>query len=48
MLFLDNNLKSFKKIFAHPLENNQTVEIPIEQLEFFLKKISAKPIWISL
>ena len=47
-LFLDNNLKSFKKIFAHPLENNQTVEIPIEQLEIFLKKISAKPIWISL
>ena len=47
-LFLDNNLKSFKKIFAHPLENNQTVEIPIEQLEIFFKKISAKPIWISL
>ena len=47
-LFLDNNLRSFKKIFAHPLENNQTVEIPIEQLEIFFKKISAKPIWISL
>ena len=47
-LFLDNNLKSFKKIFAHPLENNQTVEIPIEQLEIFFKKISVTPIWIGL
>ena len=47
-LFLDNNLKSFKKIFAHPLENNQTIEIPVEQLEIFFKKISARPIWISL
>ena len=47
-LFLDNNLKSFKKIFAHPLENNQTVEISIDQLEFFFKKISATPSWISL
>ena len=47
-LFLDNKLKSFKKIFAHPLENNQTVEIPIEQLEIFFKKISAIPNWISL
>ena len=48
MLFLDNNLKSFKKIFAHPLENNQTLEIPFEQLEIFFKKISATPNWISL
>ena len=47
-LFLDNNLKSFKKIFAHPLENNQTIEIPVKQLEIFFKKISASPIWISL
>ena len=47
-LFLDNKLKSFKKIFAHPLENDQTVEIPIEQLEIFFKKISVTPIWVSL
>ena len=47
-LFLDTNLKSFKKIFAHPLENNQTVEISVDQLEIFLKKISVIPNWISL
>ena len=47
-LFLDNNLKSFKKIFAHPLENNQTVEISIDQLEIFFRKISATPNWINL
>ena len=47
-LVLDNRLKSFKKIFAHPLENNQTVEIPTDQLEIFFKKISVTPIWINL
>ncbi len=47
-LVLDNKLKSFKKIFAHPLENNQTVEISIDQLEIFFKKISATPIWVNL
>ena len=47
-LVLDNKLKSFKKIFAHPLENNQTIEIPTDQLEIFFKKISATPIWINL
>ena len=47
-LFLDNNLKSFKKIFAHPLENNQTLEISFDQLEIFFKRISVSPTWISL
>ena len=47
-LFLDINLSSYKKIFAHPLENNQTVEISIDQLENFFKRISVKPNWISL
>ena len=47
-LFLDNHLKTFKKIFAHPLENDQTLEITFDQLEFFFKKISVTPIWISL
>ena len=47
-LFLDNNLKSFKKIFAHPLENNQTLEISFDQLEIFFKKIAVSPTWISL
>ena len=47
-LFLDNNLKSFKKIFAHPLENNQTLEISFDQLEIFFKRIAVSPTWISL
>ena len=47
-IFLDTNLKSYKKIFAHPLENNQTLEITFDQLEIFFKKISVTPIWISL
>ena len=47
-IFLDNNLKSYKKIFAHPLENNQTLEITFDQLEKFFKKIRVIPIWIKL
>ena len=31
-LFLDNNLKSFSKIYAHPLENDKTLEISIKQI----------------
>ena len=47
-LFLDNNLKSFSKIYAHPLENDKTLEISIKQLEKFFEKISVIPNWIDL
>ena len=47
-IFLDRNLKFYKKIFAHPLENNQTLEITFDQLEKFFKKICVSPIWINL
>ena len=47
-LFLDINLNSYKKIFAHPLENNQTLKITFDQLEKFFKKISVEPNWINL
>ena len=47
-IFLDRNLKSYKKIFAHPLENNQTLEITLDQLEKFFKKIYVTPNWIDL
>ena len=47
-IFLDRNLKSYKKIFAHPLENNQTLEITFDQLEKFFKKIYVTPYWIDL
>ncbi len=47
-IFLDRNLKSYKKFFAHPLENNQTLEITFDQLEKFFKKINVTPHWIDL
>ena len=47
-IFLDSNLKSYKNIFAHPLENNQTLEITFDQLEKFFKKIFVTTYWIDL
>ena len=47
-IFLDSKLKSYKNIFAHPLENNQTIEITFDQLQKFFKKIFVSPIWIDL
>ena len=46
--FLDTKLKSYKRIFAHPLENNQTLEITFDQLEKFFKKIFVTTHWIDL
>ena len=45
---LDSKLKSYKNIFAHPLENNQTLEIKFDQLEKFFRKLSVEPKWINL
>ena len=47
-IYLDSKLKSYKYIFAHPLENNQTLEIKFDQLEKFFKKLSVEPKWINL
>ena len=47
-IFLDRNLKSYEKIFAHPLENNQTLEITFDQLEKFFKKMHVTSHWIDL
>ena len=47
-IFLDSKLKSYKNIFAHPLENNQTLEITFDQLEEFFKKIFVTTHWIDL
>ena len=47
-IFLDSKLKSYKNIFAHPLENNQTIEITFNQLEKFFKKIFVTIYWIDL
>ena len=47
-IYLDSELKSYKNIFAHPLENNQTLEITFDQLEKFFRKLSIEPKWINL
>ena len=47
-IFLDTKLKFYKRIFAHPLENNQTLEITFDQLEKFFKKIFVTTYWIDL
>ena len=47
-IYLDSRLKSYKNIFAHPLENNQTLEIKFDQLEKFFRKLFVEPKWINL
>ena len=47
-IYLDSKLKSYKNIFAHPLENNQTLKITFDQLENFFRKLSVEPKWINL
>ena len=47
-IIFDSKLKSYKNIFAHPLENNQTLEITFDQLEKFFKKIFVTTYWIDL
>ncbi len=47
-IYLDSQLKSYKNIFAHPLENNQTLKITFDQLEKFFIKLSVEPKWINL
>ena len=47
-IYLDGKLKSYKNIFAHPLENNQTLEITFDKLEKFFRKLSIEPKYIYL
>ena len=47
-LFLDIELKSCVKIYAHPLVNNRTLELSIKDLELFFEKVGAIPNWINL
>ena len=47
-LFIDLNLKSCKKIFAHPLVNDRTLSISIKNLEKFFEKIKVIPNWVDL
>ena len=48
ILFMDSSLKDFKKIYAHPLVNDRTLELSVENLEIFFKKIDVFPQWINL
>ena len=48
VLFMDLSLKNYKKIYMHPLVNDRTLEITIENLEIFFKKINVIPKWIKL
>ena len=48
VLFMDLSLKNYNKIYAHPLVNDRTLEITIENLEMFFKKINVIPKWINL
>ena len=48
VFFIDLSLKNFKKIYLHPLVNDRTLEITIENLEMFFKKINVIPQWIKL
>jgi Ala-tRNA(Pro) deacylase len=47
-LFLDSNLKNCLKIYAHPLVNDRTLEIPIEELEKFLRIVGASFEWVDI
>ena len=47
-LFLDEELRSCIKIYAHPLVNDRTLEISIEGLESFFEKIGVVPQWIKV
>ena len=47
-LFLDKDLRSCIKIYAHPLVNDRTLELSVDSLDCFFKKIGAVPHWINL
>ena len=47
-LFMDKNLKSCLKIYAHPLVNDRTLELSIVSLELFFCKVGAVVNWVDL
>jgi Ala-tRNA(Pro) deacylase len=47
-LFLDKNLKSKSVIYIHPLVNDRTIEMTIENLEKFFSKIGISYTWTDL
>ena len=47
-LFIDKNLKTCIKIYAHPLVNDRTLELSIVSLELFFSKVGATVNWVDL
>ena len=47
-LFLDKNLKSKSVIYIHPLVNDRTIEMTIENLEKFFSKVGISYMWTDL
>ncbi len=47
-LCIDTTLLSFENIYAHPLVNDLTLELPVKQLLVFLEKISAPVKWVDV
>ncbi|MDB2464934.1 prolyl-tRNA synthetase associated domain-containing protein [Amylibacter sp.] len=47
-LFLDKNLKSKSVIYIHPLVNDRTIEMTIENLEKFFSKVGICYMWTDL
>jgi len=47
-LFLDSDLKKFKRLYVHPLVNDRTLGIELFGLEKFFQHIGVEPIWINL
>ena len=46
--FLDSDLRSCSKIYAHPLVNDRTLEVSLQSLEDFFGRIGAQIHWISV
>ncbi len=47
-LFMDIKLKSCIKIYAHPLVNDRTLELSVENLDRFFRNVGATPSWIHV
>lgn len=47
-LFIDASLRSCLKIYAHPLVNDRTLELSIQDLEKFFEKVGVVPSWVDV
>ena len=47
-LFIDSDLKNCKQIYVHPLVNDRTLGMSIEELQKFFNKIKVQPTWVDL